>query len=268
MNQENPTGGTRVLWVHREAGDGTPPDSQTARLERALSDVRHCVRRVGNVYHALAVLLTEDSPSTVFVNADEIEPEEFEFFKIVGRRANMPPVYVFGPSGEADAMERALWLGATDRATVALIRQALLGSKPCACGGDPAPVEPTTVDAQPGEQAPPPPSPADEAFHASQRDESIDEAAEHVDAGADPEDFDGESPALRVPWRDYDDQPARQAPPRRPPTPDTPKPDAPKPDAQEPPHEPLLTQEELRALIGDEDQGLDRNDLRDRKDAP
>jgi hypothetical protein len=80
------------------------------------------------------------------------------------------------------------------------------------------------------------------------------------------EEDEAEVPA-RVPWRTYDSRPSRQAPPRtRPSTPAESEPAKDVPDEDLP--RPLLTEEELRALIGDDPMPLSPDDVDHRRDRP
>jgi len=262
MVHESPTGGTHVLWVQAEAVD-TGTDGSAGHLERALVDANAVVERVRDVYHALASLLRDEiARCAVFVNVDHLEPEEFEFFSIVARRKELPPVYVFGAGDAADAMRRAVQLGAAGHATVELIRtglvhqasseqaSALENSARNAADREPLVGGTATITSEPeAEPAPPLDEPVDRG-----EDAAPDDADEDTGDGA---------PELRVPWRDYEDHPERQAPTRRPPDD---LPDRAEPGEQgDTHHEPLLTQEELRALIGTDG---DRDDPRGRKDSP
>lgn len=265
MVHESPTGGTRVLWVQAEGAD-TGAAGSAGRLVRALVDADVVVERAGDVYHALASLLTDGiDRCAVFVNVDHLEPEEFEFFSIVARRKEMPPVYVFGAGDAADAMRRAVQLGAAGQATAELIHTVLVqqasGGEAPAPGNsarnvadrDPIVGEAEAVATEPiGEPAPP----LDEFLDRGE-DPAPDDAADDTGEGA---------PELRVPWRDYEDHPARQAPTRRSPND---APDRAQPEEQDDTHhEPLLTQEELRALIGTDGVDGARDDPRGRKDSP
>lgn len=261
MVHESPTGRTRVLWVQSEVADAGS-DGAAGRLERALADANATVERVRDVYHALATLLTDGiDRCAVFVNVDNLEPEEFEFFWIVARRKEMPPVYVVGAGDAADAMRRAVQLGAAGHATAELMRTVLVEQVPGREAPAPGDSAPDGADRESSVGGTATITSEPEGEPASSLDEPLDrgEGAVSDDAGEG-------APELRVPWRDYEDHPGRQAPTRRPPE-DTA--DRAQPEEQgESVHEPLLTQEELRALIGTDGVDANRDDARNRGDSP
>jgi hypothetical protein len=183
----------------------------------------------GDVYRGLARILRPPSnpPRAVIVCLDGLTTPEFEFFSIVARRRKEVSVYVYG-SGRAEArIAKAIELGAKGPATADLLAE-LTGGPPAAAMGQvpPPPCEESDATPRPPASPPTPPEPirADEE--------------------------DPRKPA-RVPWLRYGDRPARVAPNARQPSP-KPSPSLDRPSPRSVSFEPLLTEEELRALMSDD----------------
>jgi hypothetical protein len=177
------------------------------------------------VYRGLARILRPPSnpPRAVIVCLDGLTTPEFEFFSIVARRRKEVSVYVYG-SGRAEArIAKAIELGAKGPATADLLAE-LTGGPPAAAIGQ-APPPPCAE----GDETPRPPASPPTPTEPIRADEE-----------------DPRKPA-RVPWLRYGDRPARVAPNARPPAPSL---DRPAPRSVS--FEPLLTEEELRALMSDD----------------
>ncbi len=168
---------------------------------------------------------------------DHLAPEEFEFFALVAQLRPGLTVLVYGQDGSS-GVGRALQAGATGTLTPATL-EALRNDTKGAVQSD-APVAGPVVNTP---ESPAPPSTAG-VEEEEEEEELLSEPAEDEELEA--------APPTRVPWRTYDDRPQRLAPTRRPngngadarPTgPGTPRSRN---------SAPLLTEEELRALIGDD----------------
>lgn len=242
--------------LHIRQGE-TPPGDTQGRL----GSIRGRLQTCSNVYVALAELLGRSSPDSrqpdrataAIVCVDNLGPAEMEFFTLTARRTPQTPVYVYTERGDHKRVQRAIHLGATGE----LSDQALSElSEPM--------VQQATAD-------------ADDPMH--EPDSATDELATDTQSPTEaPVDEDDDAPtSVRVPWLRYEDAPNRGAPTRRPPdhqqaettADERDDPEGPPvangpntaadTEAAEPPqsrapahHEPLLTDEELQALIGDD----------------
>ncbi len=266
--------GRTLLWVRPASSPAGNPVGKTAQVEQALDQAPTPPEIVHNVYHALVRLVRDDGnqPSAAVVCVDDLDPEELEFFTILARRRGMPPVYVYGHERSLSKLGRAVELGATGEANLDLVAR-LLSPEPV--------VEPPRatgpIDLTAGERY--------EAFEPVDRSDAEEDAvlpisahpgdqdrhvAESAPPAAKPELLSNEEETAsppRVPWRQYNNGPPRKAPSQTPPTRETPIESVPK-DADEDVHQPLLTDEELRALIGDDPTPLSPDDAGDRRDRP
>ena len=184
----------------------------------------------GDVYRGLALLLRPSSNSlhAVIVSLDGLGIREFEFFSIISKLRRDLKVYVYAAARSDSRIARAVELGATGPLTREVLAEL--------AGGPPAPM---TMEACEG-------------------------ASEHMTdklvspvilpTPTEPPRFgveDAPKPA-RVPWQRYGDRPTRVAPPRRYNPPSQPlNPNPPTPNHPRS-YEPLLTDEELRALMSDD----------------
>jgi len=263
--------GRTLLWVRPASSPHRNAVGKTAQLEQTLDQARTSPDIVHNVYQALVRLLRNDDrqPRAAVVCVDDLEPDELEFFTILARRRHVPAVYVYGHERSLSKLGRAVELGATGEADLELVTRLAspdpVLEPPRATGpfvstaGErrevPAPVDQSDAERdavlpigkllreQEQPSAPPPSTPAvlgDEEETAS---------------------------PPRVPWRQYGNGPSRKAPTRTPPARETPI-DSGTDDADEDVHRPLLTDEELRALIGDDPTPLSPDDIQDRRDRP
>lgn len=183
----------------------------------------------GDVYRGLALLLrlSSDPPQAVIVCLDGLGAAEFEFFSIVSKLRRDLKVYVYAAARSESRIARAVKLGAKGPVTREVLAEL--------AGGPPVPmtVETTT--------------------RASERVTDKPVSRVFAPAPSDPPRIDEQDApkSARVPWMRYGDRPARVAPPHREPPPHAPNPN---PHTPTPPrsYEPLLTEEELRALMSDD----------------
>jgi len=276
--------------LHVRTGPSRQVQGMAARLaDRSLAvdvcdDVYRALARLGRA--------TGDSLAVVFICMDDLLPMELEFFKFAKRLNGELRVYVYGSNGPRDRLTTAIELGADGVVTDALLDKLSGGADRSpsveasgATGAEASPVREATSDitappdvaqaaptAMPEPEAAPkmhpeaherPPSSLrmdDESTASSEprtqheaHPDPADIAYEEptADAGAHEEVDEGEEEStrpVRVPWLRYD-----QAPPRDPPD-ATPRPNQRRPAPPAPPdrNRPLLTEEEVRALMGED----------------
>ena len=223
-------------------------------MERLLEAAELEVKTCGDIYRAMArVAQAASQPDsempTVVVHLDGFSVADTEFFSIASRLRPQPAIYVYGTSDEL--LATAIGRGATGEATAALV-DSLRPARP-------APESPEVMAAD--ELASPVASLVVEPA-ASEDEPEVDlefGAGDLVeeDAAVDADQIREEAPpSPRVPWRAYADSPARTPPDRTPPGRETQTQDfqSGEGDADvDPPFDasPLLTNEELEALVGD-----------------
>lgn len=242
-----------------------------------------------DVYCGLARLCRggDEAPYAAIVCVDGLGPTELEFFSIASRTSRGVGVYVYGAQRSTDRIAKAIELGATGRATVEVIQSVtalavppipvrLVSPSTSDAGSDKAAPQTTAPTEQPSLEAPATDAPSERvaaisdgpAFPPSDTPSSTDSSdREGLDEPAR-----AGSPA-RVPWLSYHDRPKRTAPPQREPARDEPV-AAEHTETRPSSHEPLLTEAELQALIGDDiaaiapDKHLDAggDDQKDRRD--
>ena len=238
---------------------GYPGESE--RIDELLEATGLRVAVFTDVYRGLARLasLAKDgegrsSLRAVLVQVDDLGPPEMEFFSITSRVLPRTPVLVYGSDRLQSRVEKALEYGATDRASPEIIarlaaRDADTTDEDTANREAPAP----TITAQPGEAG------------IDLESDAVQEPAAGLEIVRDDPPPQTDEPeiettaATRVPWLDYENRPVRQAPRRTAPQPtsavESKEDDQPEEaSARKRPSatEPLLTEEELRALIGDD----------------
>lgn len=234
-----------------------------------------------DVYRGLARICA-DRPSqsstgpalrAVLVCVDDFGPAELEFFSIVSRVRRAIPVLVYGQERYNFRVAKAIELGATGTATADAIRSIAPAHAP----SPPEPLVGDDVDLEVVADSPPLESTPVEAVHP----QPVEAIAEPVDTVPEPvpesklepeappieSDTEKSAPAkdrnagrrARVPWQRYTDGPTRTAPRRPPPSEPTVPEEEPEPSLTEdlvspldPLKEPLLTQAELQALLGDD----------------
>ena len=195
------------------------------QIKTLLGTLRVNVQSFPDVYRGLAQICSDRSPDpqAVLVCVDDLVASELEFFSILARLRRDLPVYVYGQDRSKSRMARAMEFGATAEATESLLR---------ALAASPAPK--------------PEPALAPELEPVA-RDETVAlEGEARYDRDAKPT----EAAPVRVPWLRYAAAPGRKAPSR-----DT---GSVQPTDHDEPGDttagfcqPLLTEEELQALLGD-----------------
>ncbi len=168
---------------------------------------------------------------------DGLGTSEFEFFSIISKLRRDLKVYVYSAAHSESRTAKAVELGATGPVTREILAE-LAGSPPV-----PMTVETPARTSERMTDKPVSPPNAQHG-HAS--------VAHAIPTPEQPRIDDEDAPKhARVPWLRYSDRPARVAPSRREPPPQPPDPQlqAPTPSRS---CEPLLTEEELRALMSDD----------------
>lgn len=197
-----------------------------------------------DVYVALARILKTmppaagPAPVAVLVCIDHMEAAELEFFSLVARHRPEFPTLVYGRSDLEALISQAIDRGATGRATAEGLQALADRAGSPAIGRDTEAAADVHVDASPSPERSP-----------SQNDT---EDWPKPDVAAEDEPVQ----PVRVPWLRYADAPARGAPEPR-----TTDDDSESPASQPfpgdamavPQHTPLLTDEELQALMGPSD---------------
>ena len=198
-----------------------------------------------NVYDGLARLCAAGltGPRAVVVCVDCVGPPEMEFFAILSSVRQGLPVYVYGPEFQEARITRALESGATGRASEDVLRSlvpAAVAVSPPVEEAEAVPEPIRMPDADAG------PRPEHEVLDEAETVAPISEVEASVPKPG--------GKVARVPWMRYEDGPIRTAPPR-PAPPDDEDREVGQEDqgTPEPPtHTPLLTDEELRALLEDD----------------
>ena len=219
----------RVLHIRPHPPTSPESGSCHSSIDEFLASLPLELEGCGDVYRGLARILRPPSnaPRAVIVCLDGLTTPEFEFFSIVTRMRKDVSVYVYG-SGRAEArIAKAIELGAKGPATADLLAE-LTGGPPASVIGQVPPPPCEEGDEMPRPPASPPTPP--EPIRAEEEDPR--------------------KPA-RVPWLRYGDRPARVAPNARQPAP-KPPPSLDRPSPRSVSFEPLLTEEELRALMSDD----------------
>jgi hypothetical protein len=232
--------GRRVLHV-------CPPSQGSAKdITGAIADAGCAEVPCPDVYRALARLGGGSAGQfhAVVVCVDRLEASELEFFRLVGRHYPDVDVYVYGQPHTQTKADSAVESGAEAvvRAdALAAVLCPAVASQPAAFRADEAPqpqpvqeVEPEVASTAPAADVPEPP---------------VGTAAAEEEPPAEPasKPTKNRTTGARVPWLQYDDMPQRTPPNRTAPKPARPASPQPEPD------QPLLSPEELDALIGDGD---------------
>ncbi|MCH9003044.1 MAG: hypothetical protein IIC02_10765 [Planctomycetes bacterium] len=238
---------------------GFPGESE--RIDELLEATGLRVAVFTDVYRGLARLarLAQDGEArsllrAVLVQVDDLGPPEMEFFSITSRVLARTPVLVYGSDRLQSRVELALERGATDRASPEIITR--LAAHGAASTNDdtadrdaPAPM-PMAQPGQPGVDLESDAATEPVAFPEVVRDDPPPRTDQPENETTAP---------TRVPWLDYENRPVRQAPRHSAPQPTS----AVEPKEDDQPEEasarkrpsatePLLTEEELRALMGDD----------------
>jgi hypothetical protein len=276
---------TKVLHIRPEAPSSLSADNFDDLLAAAPFQADTCE----DVYRGLARLCRggDEAPCAAIVCVDGLGPAELEFFSIASRTFKGVDVYVYGTKRSTDRIAKAIELGATGPATAEVIQSLaplLVSPTPARLASpstpgarsDKATPQTTAPTARPCVETPP-------TDATSERVAAIPDAPafplSDTPGSMDSSDHEGQdeparagSPA-RVPWLSYHDRPKRTAPRPRQPARDQPV-KAEHTEARPSSHEPLLTEAELQALIGDDiaaiapDEDLDAagDDQKDRRD--
>ncbi len=261
---------TRILHIRPEPATAAVAGEMDALLAAAFLDVDSC----SDVYRGLARLGRSEpnAPRAVIVCVDGLGAAEMEFFGLVPRVRRSVNVYVYAyPRGGARStsrVARAIELGATGQATEDVIRRlAETVTQPTARADlDDAPGDdqsPTQTLAE-STLAPPPirEKPVTEALEESAPvvvAEAPGAGPDRPDADEEPVDDDALDGPVRVPWLRYNDGPDRVAPQRLEPPAADPARTGPA-TSRSAPRRPLITDEELQALLGDDIAAIAPND--------
>jgi hypothetical protein len=229
-----------------------------ARLASASLQVSTC----GDVYRGLSRLCLSgpDDLRAVIVCVDGLVAADFEFFAIASRMYRGVPVYVYGRQRATSQIARAIELGAIEQVTEDII--AGLAARLFRPTPQPAVYEPVPRPDTPPVSAPAPVSTAPP--EALRRDaDTVDrsttimpeeplEGSDHqASGGVEADDAAGATP-VPVPWLRHDERPVRRGPGRREPTAAEQSASEAAAPAPRSPTAPLLTDEELQALMGDD----------------
>ena len=232
------------------------PSPQTQRVEQLLDRESLDSISAPDVYRALARLARDPHQAqiAVLVCVDQLGPAEMEFFKIAARVCPDRSVYAYGDDRYTDRLRKATDLGASGSATYDTIEQLI--RKLTNCADDVTPTTTTPARGSSEKAKAPPPAPAPIAAAHESDDVATNAGAVSAEHHAEeeketPEREDAPEGVVRVPWLRYGQRPLRQSP---------------QPGAAEgrsegtcsdravrsQAHQPLLTEEELQALIGED----------------
>jgi len=229
-----------VVHVYAERA---PREASNARRDwlTALDVHGQCaVETIGDVYRALARIGRDHDRAVraVVVCTDELTPAELEFFELLRRLRRDVALGVYGTG--RSRLDRCVALGAQEVHSDAALRE-LIGfvDRPDegACHSGRATQAPLAFEIEPARTTPPPVI-VDEGD-----EDEIEDSLETADPAPG---------AIRVPWLNYEGGPNRAAPPRSPQSAESDRPAQASSHTARVPYEPLLTDEELRALIGDD----------------
>ena len=245
-------------------------------MDRLLASTSLHVEDCGDPYRGLARLCRDDweAPRAVVVCVDGLGKAEMEFFSIVSRTRPRTNVYVYGDERAASLIATAIELGAAGKATDDVINNlAATAAQPHTESPTAAPPHIVTpeepilevsMSAVASKDSPSPPPASDFATAVSREPlvtapaepvppaptESSPKLADKPGQGERTEEVASEG-SVRVPWRRYKGGPVRKGPQERKSPSDDPNTAEPaKPRVSS--HEPLLTEEELQALIGND----------------
>lgn len=224
-----------------------PQTSELAALySQQIADCGFTEDSCPDIYRALARIGRADPPpwSAALVDAGRLDGSELEFFRITARHHAGLPVYVYAAPGVAGRAESAILCGAQATLPPDEFRRIL---KP---DSEPQPSAPADQRIPAPLNSGPEPRPSGRADQQSPAARSNDpepqtSASPDDDTKAASEPEDNTTSAARVPWLRYADTPKRTGP--------TPPPKQQQPASQEETDAPLLSPEELEALIGDQE---------------
>jgi hypothetical protein len=242
-----------MLYITSPQDQPVPQSAAPNWLRLLLSNPSIALIECPDVYRGLARLGRDDDGTirAVIVCVDTLTPVELEFFDLTSRLHRDVPVYVYGRDRSRSRIDEALAHGARaeisdDKAHDLLARLVDLDAASAVGHHDANETTHASVQAnQHTESNVPPP-----IVLTHDDDEADDEPSN------DGRNYDDEAPTspARVPWLKYDGAPERSAPEHTPPVSPKPsdRPGASPPRRNQTDYEPLLTDEELRALIGDD----------------
>lgn len=233
-----------------------PPSRESAqRVADALRRAGHEVVECPDVYRAVARVcsLQPGEFHAIVVCADWLEADQFEFFRIASRGQRRVPIYVYGGDHARAQIDLAVRLGAKGETSARSIESAE-GALLSAAGveAEPQPVletgkdrpAPVQAGSGPGRQCPeevPPEGPSETTVDVPSKGPA------EVPSQPAVADAKKSTRSVRVPWLRYEGGPKR-TPPNT-----TARRSRTSPPPADEPEPPLLTPEELEALIGDKD---------------
>lgn len=268
MNPEHAADTINLLHIRYDASE---PDARRV-VEEMLDACPVKIGTAADVYRGMALLggKTAAWPKAIIVNLDGLGPAEYEFFPIAARRFPEVRIYVYGSIRTASEIERAIQGGATgeltDEVLAALTDHAQDQEERFVQDDQDHPREITQSEMSPPEANYPQPQivpPETESTVPDTHETALDEAND-IDTMGQPLmpqpdiGVDEDTETARVPWKTYDNDPKRSAPSsRKPPDFDggdeaLAEPPVTPPSKPLPDHTPLLTEEELQALLGDD----------------
>ncbi|MCH7592134.1 MAG: hypothetical protein IH989_05065 [Planctomycetes bacterium] len=236
-----------VLHVRPFPGRSACADDMDTRLGSVGLPVETCY----DVYRGLARVCKDSGSSfrALILCMDVLGSFELEFFTVIARARPHLPVYIYGETAEGTRKARALESGAVSDVTDDVLDRL----------GDRNPVTRRTsklarpVDTALDDRL------AREADDAEPRASALADTAQAEACGSAPDEpvepaVEERDSQVQVPWLSRDGGPVRRGPGEHPPVEDAAAPDRTLgEDASiRGPHEPLLTDQELRALMGDD----------------
>jgi len=263
--------GRALLWVRPASSPLGNAVGKAAQVEQILDQAPMPPEIVHNVYHALVRLARDGDrqPGAAVVCVDDLDPGELEFFTILARRRGTPPVYVYGHERSLSKLGRAVELGATGEANLDLVARLISSASVVETSRATEPIVQTADERYETLESVGWPDEEQDAvlpFGTHLRDQNQPAVPTAPPPRILGDEEETASPP-RVPWRQYGNGPSRKAPLRTSPTSETTIESVPE-NADEDVHQPLLTDEELRALIGDDPTPLSPDDVQDRRDRP
>ena len=294
MSPPSATGDQRILHVRPEPTGGVRTDKIDAEWAALALPVEVCPD-VYRALARLCDVRRRDYPIAV-VLVDALGDAEMEFFSIAARVCRSTTVYVYGDERLRARLDDACERGASGIVTPGTLNElmatAVMPTAPAVSEPvDPIPpresvwppsdshrngatgvvetnenrsaasVERAALAPPVSEEVTDPLDLLDEDPEDAVAAESMEVDADETDPDLDTDDdgsdeTDDESPDVRVPWLRYPATPARSGPPPRGPIPNERRDDT-SPRPRSILREPLLTDEELRALLGDDDTEAD-----------
>ena len=236
-----------VLHVRPCPGRSVCADDMDTSLKSAGLPVEICF----DVYRGLAKACKDSGSSfrALVLCMDVLGSFELEFFTVIARARPKLPVYIYGETANGTRKAQALDSGAISDATDDIIDR-LTGAHPV------TPQIDTALDdrlAQEADACEPKAFALEDSAQAQACGSVLDEPVDPV-VPAVPESEEEDDPPVQVPWLSRGGSPPRRGPGERNHSEDAPEPAGTRGENApiRGPHEPLLTNEELRALMGDD----------------